>query len=100
MDCVNQILDFYNSKASTKEIENRDKKSLWLSKLLIRIMNNFAQEKLDDLELRDCLLVLVNLFSNVPNPYSYCNTGIKPQDLSFEEKIRYKEMLLSEFRNN
>ena len=100
MDCVNQILDFYNSKASTKEIENRDKKSLWLSKLLIRIMNNFAQKKLDDLELRDCLLVLVNLFSNVPSPYNYSNTGINPQDLSFEEKLRYKEILSEECRNN
>ena len=99
MDCVNQILDFYNSKASTKEIQNRDKKSLWLSKLLIRIMSNFAEEKLDDLELRDCLVVLVNLFSNVPTPYNYCNTGINPQDLSIEEKIHYKELLQDEFRN-
>lgn len=100
MDCVSQILEFYNSKVTTKEIENRDKKSLWLSVLLIRVMTNFAEERIDDSELRNCLVVLVNLFSNVPSPYNYYNKGINPQDLPNEEKNHYKEILLGEFANN
>lgn len=100
MDCVSQVLEFYNSKVSTKEIEDRDKKSLYLSKLLIRVMNCFTEDRINSLELRNCLLILVNLFSNVPGPDNYCNRGEDAQNLQIEEKIHFKEILLDEFRND
>ena len=100
MDCVNQVLEFYNSKVSSKEIEDRDKKSLFLSKLLIRVMNCFSEDRIDSLELRNCILILVNLFSNVPGPDSYCNQGKSAQSLPAEEKVHLKALLLKEFQNN
>jgi hypothetical protein len=100
MDCVSQVLEFYNSKVCTKEIEDRDKKSLYLSKLLIRVMSCFSEERINSSELRNCLLILVNLFSNVPGPDNYCSRGKNAQNLPIEEKVHFKEILLGEFGNN
>ena len=100
MDCVSQVLEFYNSKVSSKEIEDRDKKSLYLSKLLIRVMNCFSEERIDSLELRNCLLILVNLFSNVPGPDNYCNRGRSAESLPVEEKAHFKALLFDEFQKN
>jgi len=100
MDCVSQVLEFYNSKVSSKEIEDRDNKSLYLSKLLIRVMNCFSEERINSLELRNCLLILVNLFSNVPGPDNYCNRGRSAESLPVEEKAQFKALLLDEFQKN
>ena len=100
MDCVSQVLEFYNNKVCSREIEDRDKKSLYLSKLLIRVMGCFSEERIDSSELRNCLLILVNLFSNVPGPDNYCSRGKSAHTLPIEEKIHFKEILLDEFRNN
>ncbi|GAG54867.1 unnamed protein product, partial [marine sediment metagenome] len=51
MDCLANILDFYNSKSKDEEIDLSHFKKVWLSNLLIKIMKNFNKKQTNDLEL-------------------------------------------------
>ena len=100
MDCVNSVLDFYNSKSNEEDIDLPQFHKVWLSNLLIKIMNNFAEQKTNELELRNCLVLLVNLFSENESPDHYNLKGKSSQDLAEEERIDFKEIMRNEFLNN
>jgi len=99
MDCVDQILEFYKNKANS-EIEKAQLNKVWLSKLLIKIMKNFNGKKTDDLELKNCLILLVNLFSDNDTPDFYNHKGKNSKQIANEEKASFKEILKSEFLYN
>jgi hypothetical protein len=62
-------------------------------------MNNFNSGRTNDLELQNCLILLVNLFSNNDSPDHYNHRGISTQELANNERDTYKEILRTEFLN-
>ncbi|HUW89922.1 MAG TPA: hypothetical protein VMV43_05320 [Candidatus Nanopelagicaceae bacterium] len=100
MDCVANILDFYNRKSKEMEDDLSNFNKVWLSNLLIRIMKNFNKHKNNDLELQNCLILLVNLFSNNDTPDFYNKKGIDTRELINSDKSLFTETLKSEFLNN
>jgi len=99
MDCVDQILEFYKSKAKS-ENEQAQLNKVWLSKILIKLMKNFNGKKSKDLELKNCLILLVNLFSDSDTPDFYNHKGKKTDELSNKEKSDFKNILRGEFLYN
>ncbi|MBY9004755.1 MAG: hypothetical protein KGD73_12330 [Candidatus Lokiarchaeota archaeon] len=99
MDCVGQILDFYNRNNAGKDVNPVDMNKVWLSKLLVKLMTSFNENRSDELNLRNCLILLVNLFSDSYGPDHYCSSGINADDLPPDEKSRFKDMLTMEFLN-
>jgi hypothetical protein len=100
MDCVNQILEFYNRNVKTEEFNPDGMNKVWLSKLLIKLMISFEEKQMDKLNLKNCLILLVNLYSNFYGPDHYCTRGKNAQELPKEEKESYKDLLFGEFINN
>ena len=100
MDCVSNIIDFYNRKSKGMEDDLSNFNKVWFSNLLIKIMENFNRDKINDLELQNCLILLVNLFSNNDCPDFYNKKGIDTQELINSDKLLFKETLKSEFLNN
>ncbi|MFW9950344.1 MAG: hypothetical protein ACFFKA_09515 [Candidatus Thorarchaeota archaeon] len=100
MDCITNILDFYNRKSKDEEIDLSQFNKLWLSNLLIKIMKNFNSGRTNDLELKNCLILLLNLFTNNESPDNYTHRGKSTQELVDDERAAYKEILKSEFLNN
>lgn len=100
MDCIANILDFYYRKSKDKENDLSQFNKVWLSNLLIKIMNNFNSGRTNDLELKNCLILLVNLFSNNDSPDNYNHRGKSTQELVNNERATFKEILRSEFLNN
>ena len=89
MDCYDAILKNYEAQL---EIE---KSRVWIGKILIKLMDDFTQDTSDQLRIRNCLILLVNLFFNVNGPDHYHKKGKGIADLSKEEKAQFDEMLKS-----
>ena len=100
MDCIANILDFYNMKSKSMEDDLASFNKGCLSKLLIKIMKNFNRDKSNDLELQNCLILLVNLFSNNESPDFYNKKGMDSHELINSDKLTFSEILKSEFLNN
>ena len=97
MDCVTQILEYYNKRSMGEIIDITLTNKVQLSNLLIKLMNRFNQAPIDKFDLRNCLILLVNLFSDDDCPDHYNKKGKSAKELSDEEKQIYREMLLTEF---
>ena len=82
------------------ENEKAQLNKVWLSKLLIKVMKNFNGKKSDNLELKNCLILLVNLFSDKDTPDFYNHKGKNSKQITNEEKASYREILKSEFLYN
>jgi hypothetical protein len=100
MGCVDNILDFYNDKSKDEEIDLSHFNKVWLSNLLIKIMKNFNQGRTNDLELQNCLILLVNLFSEDDSPDFYNKKGKNARELLNNDKSSYIDVLKSEFLPN
>lgn len=100
MDCVANILDFYNRKSKDREDDLPNFNKVWLSNLLIKIMENVNKDKNNDLELQNCLILLVNLFSDDDCPDFYNKKGIDTHELGNSDKLHFTDILKSEFLNN
>lgn len=101
MDCIAQIMEFYYNKAKSADDPVQFNK-VWLSNLLIKLMKSFNYKTTpeDNLKLRNCLVLLINLFSNNDSPDHYNKKGKGIEELNVKEKQIYREILLDEFLNN
>ena len=86
-DCLDKILEIYeNSEVKRYEI-------------LISLMKDLDKELSDAIRVRNCLLLLINLFFNPESPdYAY-NKGKSPPELSQNERHEMLELLRCEFHN-
>ena len=100
MDCVANILDFYNRKSKDREDDLPNFNKVWPTNLLIKIMENVNKDKNNDLELQNCLILLVNLFSDDDCPDFYNKKGIDTHELVNSDKLHFTDILKSEFLNN
>lgn len=98
MDCLTRVLEFYDKKEK-EGINQSDLNRLWLSNLLIKLMSKFNGNSSSS-ELRNCLILLVNLFDNNNGADHYNNKGKSLEELSRGEKSIFKEIMTSEFMNN
>lgn len=100
MDCIAQIMEFYNKKIESEK-ESSQLSKVWLSNLLIKLMRSFNNkaESIDNLRLRNCLILLINLFSNNDSPDHYNKKGKSVQDITGNEKTCFKDILSAEFIN-
>ncbi len=101
MDCIAQIMEFYHNKAKSAHDPVQFNK-VWLSNLLIKLMKNFNGKATpeDNFQLRNCLILLISLFSNNDSPDHYNKKGKGSKELSSKEKELFKELLANEFLNN
>lgn len=101
MDCIAQIMEFYHNKAK-ENLNPIQFNKVYLSTLLIRVMKNFNGKatKEEYLRLQNCLVLLINLFSNNDGPDHYNKKGKGVNKLSEAEKDLYKEILANEFLDN
>ncbi|MFW9950577.1 MAG: hypothetical protein ACFFKA_10705 [Candidatus Thorarchaeota archaeon] len=100
MDCVASILDFYNNRIIEENVNSKMLSGVHLSNILIKVMKNFSEGKTDELELRNCLILLVNLFSDYDSPDHYNDKGKNVKEIVNEEKSKYIEILKEEFEKN
>ena len=84
MDCINQILSFYKDTES-KDNQESQEVEIWSSRTLMRLMESLNSEK-DHLRVKNCLLLVLNLFFNLDSPDNLCNKGKSSKDLSNTER--------------
>lgn len=92
MDCIDKLLRAYNKteKASPDETEEK------ASQIIVKIMNKFQKHN-DSEYVKNCLLLLINLFYNEDNPDYIHHQGKKVEDISPEEKSLLIKTLKTEF---
>ena len=98
MDCLTRVLELYDKKEK-EGLSQLDLNRLWLSNLLIKIMSKF-DGKSNSSELRNCLILLVNLFGNSIEVDHYTNKGKSLEELSQKEKSIFKQIMATELMNN
>ncbi|MCK4379611.1 MAG: hypothetical protein KAW51_00625 [Candidatus Lokiarchaeota archaeon] len=86
-DCIDKILEICdNSEVKRYQV-------------LIKLMQDLDKEISNAMQVRNCLILLVNLCFNPDSPdYAY-NKGKSPKSLSGQEKIQMQELLKCEFNN-
>ena len=98
-DCIDAILDFY-SKHKSKE---NNKENMWIGSYLINLMNNFEKDLPDTerqyLEVRNCLILLINLLLGIKFPDHYHTRGKSVKDLNVVEKHQFFDLLRTEINN-
>ena len=94
MDCIDQILEFYNHK----EIHKYREIKIRLAKILIELMNDL-NEKGNLIRVQNCLILLINLFFDLESPDYLHNQGKSINDLSEDELNIMYDLLHSELNN-
>ena len=98
MDCLTRVLEFYDKKEKEGLCQS-DLNRVWLSNLLIKIMSKFNGNS-NSSELRNCLILLVNLFDSNEGADHYINKGKALEELSQGEKSIFKQIMESELSKN
>jgi len=98
MDCLTRVLEFYDKKEREGLVKS-DLNRLWLSNLLIKIMSKFNGNS-NNSELRNCLVLIINLFDNNSSADHYTNKGKSLDELSQGEKSIFKRIMTAELMNN
>jgi len=97
MDCINQILSFYNENTSKENPESQEVR-VWSLNTVRRLMESLNSEK-DHLRVKNCLLLVLNLFFNLESPDNFCNKGKSSKELSKRERSQMCESLKMELNN-
>ena len=85
MSCINQILDFYHNHGSGKTLESEEIK-VWFSNSLRELMEIEINKKKDYLKIRNCILLMLNLFSGNENADRYNTFGKNACNLDKKER--------------
>ncbi|MHA1149975.1 MAG: hypothetical protein ACTSR8_17190 [Promethearchaeota archaeon] len=96
MDCYDRILSYYHEK--TEDFDS-DVVKVWLNKFLVQLMSEFSRNP-NYLRLRNCLLLLVNLFfKQIDVPDHFHKQGKSIKKLSSADKAELERLLRAEFNN-
>ncbi|MFX0188353.1 MAG: hypothetical protein ACFE8A_11530 [Candidatus Hodarchaeota archaeon] len=91
MDCIDKILDFYKNQ----EIYKFNEVKIRLGKILIELMNDLNNPS-NLFRVRNCLVLLINLFFDIDYPDHLHKQGKPLCDLSEEELKIVHDLLKSE----
>jgi hypothetical protein len=96
MDCLDEILIYYENKETNR---SRAIKT-WIGHILVDLMGVLEEDNPKNyLRVRNCLLLLVNLFFDVEHPDHYHSQGISVHEITEKERIKFIEILKSEITN-
>jgi len=85
-DCINQILDFYKSTDTSSEGNQESQiAKIWSINTLSRLMEGLNNEN-DYLRVKNCLILVINLFFDLESPDILCNKGKSSKCLSNTER--------------
>ena len=96
MNCLDEILNYYKKK------ETRQSQAIytWINHFLINLMGDLEEENPRNyLKVRNCLIVLINLFFETEYPDHYHLIGVPIQEIPKNEKMKCIEILKSEIIN-
>ena len=99
MSCIDKILDFYENHPVFNNPEGKE----WFSKAITKLMKKLDYDEKKSQEIRNCLILLLNLFSDNENPDLYQSRGKDLNELSKNEQNEIIEFLgeeLDKFINN
>ena len=85
MGCINQILEFYKGEGHGKRLNDNSIK-VWFSNTLRKLMTEELKDENDYIRIKNCLLLLINLFSEVDEPDHYNYKGKCSTDLTAIER--------------
>ena len=91
--CIDRILEFYEDQTLVKTPQGK----IHLSKILIRLMRELDEGHTNILEVRNCMILLLNLLTNTEAPDLYQSKGKSIEDLSEKERRQLFSLLKSEF---
>ena len=97
MDCINQILDYYNdntSKGSNRK-PNPEEIKIWTSNTIRELMEGL-KDKDDYLKVKNCMLLVLNLFFDHESPDNLNRKGKSSKSLSTTEKKLMHDSLRKE----
>ena len=96
MDCLDEILIHYENKETQRSREIKT----WISHLLVDLMRDLeGNSQESNLRVRNCLLLLLNLFFDVENPDHYHSQGVPINEITEKERQKCIEILKSEITN-
>ena len=96
MDCINQILSFYNDTA--KDNQDSQEVKVWSFNTLRRLMETLNSEE-DHLRVKNCLLLILNLFFDLDTPDNLSKKGKSSKELSNAERRQMCDLLKMELNN-
>ncbi|MHA1805212.1 MAG: hypothetical protein ACTSU4_11910 [Promethearchaeota archaeon] len=98
-DCIDTILDFYNRSKANSPLY----REIWTGSYLVKLMEKIDKKDYEKeqkiLSVRNCLILLINLFFGIKYPDHYHAMGKSVNELSIEEKKQIFELLKAEINN-
>ena len=94
--CIDRILEFYENQSLINTPQGR----IWLGQTLIRLMNELDEGRTNFLEVRNCLILLLNLFTNIEVPDHYHTKGKSVKELSEKDRAKLFSLLKSELNKD
>ena len=94
--CIDRILEFYENQSLINTPQGR----IWLSKVILRLMRELDERRSNLLEVRNCLILLLNLFTTIEAPDHYHNKGKSIEELTEKEKRKLFGLLKSEINKD
>ena len=91
-DCYDKILEEFGRNEDFKKAQ------AWIGQVLIQLMDDLNDPS-NYLRIRNCLILLLNLFYDYSGPDHYHKKGKSSSDLSLQEKQQFLNLLREEFNN-
>ena len=92
MSCVDKILELYENADMINSIRGK----IYFSKILIKLMSDLDEGQTNHLEVQNCLILLLNLASNLDAPDHYHSKGKNSDNLTNTEKQEFFHLLQAE----
>ena len=99
MSCINQILEFYYNEGQYKDLNSNSVK-IWFSNMVRKLTSEKITEEKESLLVRNCLILLINLFSGITEIDHYNFKGKGFLELSKLEKNMMDEAIKATITND
>ena len=99
MSCINQILEFYYNEGQYKDL-NSNSIQIWFSNMVRKLTSEKITNEKESLQVRNCLLLLINLFSGITEIDHYNLKGKGFLELSRIEKNMLDEAIKATIMND
>ena len=99
MSCINQILEFYYNEGQYKDFNSNSIK-IWFSNMVRKLTSEKIKGEKESLQVRNCLILLINLFSGISEIDHYNLKGKEFINLSKIEKNMMDEAIKAAIIND
>jgi len=94
--CIDEILEYYEKCTNNNFSKFNREKWLYNSKYLIGLMKRLDKESDNYENIKNCIIILMNLCFDIENPDHYHTKGKAIKELSEGEKEEFKILLKAE----